>query len=356
MLYRSLILGALALWLLLVIAGVGAALGDGPSLAAEDIPETWEPTEAAWELVEPVPETEAATQETVGPTEPFVETQPEETAAALETGPYSEPIPEAAAAQIPIQAAVSPEPEPMSIAETIPIVVETVAETVSETEPQEEPLTGLNPMETGMSVIRRCWLYTPANPTENMPLIVYLHGGSGKGDDLNLITSVDGFPSYLQSGSFGDLRSYVLIPQLPAEQRGWAEVSEEVYALIASVADKYHIDWGNISLTGHSMGGTGAWSLAAAYPSLFARVAPLSGSVRSPESTAQSLQGTKVWAFVGSEDTIVPPESSEQTIDCLSELTDQAKLTIFDGADHFSVPSLAYLDGSMNLIGWLLGG
>lgn len=26
----------------------------------------------------------------------------------------------------------------------------------------------------------RYWLYTPANPTENMPLIVYLHGGSGK--------------------------------------------------------------------------------------------------------------------------------------------------------------------------------
>ena len=71
---------------------------------------------------------------------------------------------------------------------------------------------------------------------------------------------------------------------------------------------------------------------------------------------AQSLQGMKIWTFVGSEDTVVSPESSEQTIDCLSELTDQAKITVFDGADHFSVPSLTYLDSSVNLIGWLLGG
>ena len=44
------------------------------------------------------------------------------------------------------------------------------------------------------------WLYTPSDPTENMPLIVYLHGGSGKGDDLELITAVDGFPKYLRGG------------------------------------------------------------------------------------------------------------------------------------------------------------
>lgn len=49
----------------------------------------------------------------------------------------------------------------------------------------------------------RYWLYTPSNPTEQMPLIVYLHGGSGKGDNLSLITSEDGFPKYLQSGGIG---------------------------------------------------------------------------------------------------------------------------------------------------------
>ena len=48
-------------------------------------------------------------------------------------------------------------------------------------------------------------LYTPADATENMPLIVYLHGGSGKGNDLSLLYSVDGFPQYVKEEKLGDI-------------------------------------------------------------------------------------------------------------------------------------------------------
>ena len=74
------------------------------------------------------------------------------------------------------------------------------------------------------------WLYTPQNPTENMPLIVYLHGGSGKGEDLSLITNVEGFPRYLQDGRIGDLRAYVVMPQLATGKKGKAEDSKEKMA------------------------------------------------------------------------------------------------------------------------------
>ena len=33
-----------------------------------------------------------------------------------------------------------------------------------------------------------------------------------------------------------------------------------------------------------------------------------------------------------------------------------AEITVFDGADHFSVPSLTFLDTNIDLIGWLIGG
>ncbi len=55
------------------------------------------------------------------------------------------------------------------------------------------------------------WLYTPENPVKNMPLIVYLHGAGGRGEDLNLVVSDEDFPKYLQSGELGDVRAYVLI-------------------------------------------------------------------------------------------------------------------------------------------------
>lgn len=352
--YRILILTVLAAWLILVLAGIGMVVwADGRKSLAAPVPETEVSTQAQWQRIESTAADETEPPESTEPT------RPEETTAPTEaTQPQWEPT-EGKEAPEPIQKAIAaPEsvPIPESVVEAASLVETAPVETVAETEPQEELVTGLNSMETGMAVIRQCWLYTPSNPAENMPLIVYLHGGSGKGDDLNLITAVDGFPRYLQSGSFGDLRAYVLIPQLPAGQSGWAEVSGQLYELIQSVVETYGIDRGNISLTGHSMGGTGTWSLGAAYPTLFARIAPLSGSVRTPESTAVKLGNTPVWAFVGSEDTVVPPESSEQTIGWLMELSEQAKITVFDDADHFSVPSLAYLDSELNLVGWLIGG
>lgn len=202
----------------------------------------------------------------------------------------------------------------------------------------------------------RYWLYTPSDPTENMPLIVYLHGGSGKGDDLNLITAVDGFPQYLQSGQLGDVRAYVVIPQLPSTQKGWVNAAESISELIDHTVSTYKINKSNISLTGHSMGGTGTWNLACTYPRLFARIAPLSGSIRNTPDIIDNLKNIPVRAFVGSADTIVPPDSSKEVIAALKAAGGSAEITVFDGADHFSVPSLTFLDTNIDLIGWLIGG
>ena len=201
----------------------------------------------------------------------------------------------------------------------------------------------------------RYWLYTPKNPVENMPLIVYLHGSSGKGDDLNILMNEDGFPQYLKNGQLGDVPAYILIPQLPAEKRGWASVSQSVYQLISETVSTYQIDSDNISLTGHSMGGTGTWNLAAQYPQMFARIAPLSGSARGQAAQLEALKDIPVWAFVGSDDTVILPEYSENAVSELNALGGNAQITIFEGADHFAVPSQTYLDPSISLVNWLIG-
>lgn len=105
----------------------------------------------------------------------------------------------------------------------------------------------------------------------------------------------------------GDVRACVLIPQLSAETAGWGNAAKAVRSLIEMTVTPYGIDKSNISLTGHSMGGTGTWSIAAAFPTLFARVAPLSGSVINIKSAAAKLKNVPVRAFVGSADKIVDP-------------------------------------------------
>ncbi len=199
------------------------------------------------------------------------------------------------------------------------------------------------------------WLYTPEDTTSATPLIVYLHGGSGKGDDLDLLMEQDGFPKWLSEGRLGQVPAYVLIPQLPADAKDWASAGTSVAGLIQEIAGTCPIDPANISLTGHSLGGTGTFALAQAYPDLFARIAPCSGSVRVTEESLSALADVSVWAFVGSADTVVPPQPSIHLVESLSR-TGDARLTELEGASHFDVPALVYLDRGAELIQWLTGG
>ena len=199
------------------------------------------------------------------------------------------------------------------------------------------------------------WLYTPENPTENMPLIVYLHGASGRGEDLDLVLADEDFPKYLQSGELGDVQAYVLIPQLPSDLRSWSDISDSLYSLIQKIVSDFSIDVENISLAGFSMGGTGVWELAVEYPGLFARIAPLAGSARGVLECVSLLKEIPVRAFVGADDTVITPNSSKQMVAKLQNAGADAQITVLDGADHVSIPSLVYHDESVRLVEWLLG-
>ena len=100
------------------------------------------------------------------------------------------------------------------------------------------------------------------------------------------------------------------------------------------------------------MGGTGCWELALARPEVFCAAAPLSGSVQLTERNLTALQSLPVWAVVGSADTIVKPDASEQFIAALQEKNPNARLTVREGATHFDVPQ-TYLDSTVGLLDWL---
>lgn len=197
-------------------------------------------------------------------------------------------------------------------------------------------------------------LYTPKNAADGMPLLVYLHGGSGKGADLSLLTANDGFPKYLTKGELGDVPTYVLIPQLPSTYTVWEKIKATLIALIDAVGDACGTDADRISLTGHSMGGTGVWSIAVAYPQKFSCIAPMSGSITATKAHLNALASMPIRAFVGSADTVVDPAKTETFIAALKEINSNATLTVLDGVTHQNVPARAYLNTSYHVIDWLL--
>lgn len=196
------------------------------------------------------------------------------------------------------------------------------------------------------------YLYTPSNPENDMPLIIYLHGGTNKKEDAPALLTTDGFPKYLYDGYYGDLRAYVAIPKLDNQYKGWADIYEQIRNLITSIHTNYGIDMNKISLTGHSMGGTGTYQLQVKLPNTFVCIAPASGSIQNNEANLKALGKTKIWAFVGTNDTIVSPDSSRIIIKTLNERGASAKITELSGATHFDVPSLAYKNNT--LIQWLI--
>ncbi len=199
------------------------------------------------------------------------------------------------------------------------------------------------------------WLYVPDGAgSQPLPLIVYLHGGSGKGSDLSLITGTAGFPQYLQQGQLGDVQAYVLCPQCPADQSGWRALSKQVFTLMDQISATYPVNKDKIILTGHSMGGTGTWALAALAPERFSCIIPMSGSTKVSDRNKEALSTLSVWAFAGEKDKVVDPASSTNLIALLQEVNPNAKLTLFPDAEHRDVPGLAWLDTSLGLMNWAL--
>ena len=208
-------------------------------------------------------------------------------------------------------------------------------------------------VETGQFHPLRYLLYVPTDTNNHMPLVVYLHGRSGKGVDLSQLTEQDGFPQYLSDGRLGKVQAFVAIPQLPEDVRGWEQAADAVESMIRAIAEEYPIDESRISLTGHSMGGAGVWALALNDPTRFARIAPLSGGVRDTEENAQRLRNTPIRAFVGELDTVVSPEGAIGFVARLQAFGAPAEITVLEDAGHRDVPAAAYLSEAHDLIGWL---
>ena len=208
-------------------------------------------------------------------------------------------------------------------------------------------------LETGEAGGLDYWLYAPPGARDGLPLIVYLHGGSGRGDDLELVMEAESLPQFLRDGDLA-LSAYVLMPQLPSGEAGWDGVTEGLAELIDAVVEDCGADADRVSLTGHSMGRTGAFAVAAALPGRFSCAAPLSGSVRDTREMRAALADLPVWAIAGAQDDVVDPAAARDVLAALRAVNPDARYTEVEDAGHFDLPARAYLDEEIGLVCWLL--
>ncbi len=168
------------------------------------------------------------------------------------------------------------------------------------------------------------------DPQKKWPLILFLHGMGERGSNLELVKK-HGIPKIVEQKE--DFPFITLSPQCPADS-WWPVEIEALNALLDEVVTKYAVDPDRLYLTGLSMGGYGAWSLAMAYPERFAALAPICGG-GDPEKVGV-LKDVPVWVFHGAKDPIVPLAESEKMVNALQACGGNIRLTIYPDAEHDS--------------------
>lgn len=186
-------------------------------------------------------------------------------------------------------------------------------------------------------------LYIPENydKQKKYSLVLYLHGGGGRGDDNR--KQIEGGNSYIvdmfvSRSTQAKYPSIVVIPQAPDE--GWVGVDtitptsylSLVLELIRELESSYSIDVNRRYVLGQSMGGLGTFALLTMQPNMFAAAVPVCGG--GDESKAARIAHIPIWAFHGELDQAVRVDRSRNMIAALTKAGGKPKYTEYKGEGH----------------------
>lgn len=168
--------------------------------------------------------------------------------------------------------------------------------------------------------------YSP-NTDGNLPLIIYLHGAGSRGTELSQLSHA-GPIGELEKGR--NISARMVAPQCCGDT--WFELFETLIDFAENTANESGVDKSRIYLTGVSMGAYAAWQLAMTKPDMFAALVPVCGG--GMYWNAARLKNMPVWAFHGALDEVVFPEESVKMVRAINKNGGNAKITMFEKADH----------------------
>jgi pimeloyl-ACP methyl ester carboxylesterase len=170
------------------------------------------------------------------------------------------------------------------------------------------------------------------------PLAVLLHGSLG--DERYFFSDL--FDPQAVKGE-AERRGY-LLASVNGRGRfsGYRDLAaDDPLEVAAAVMRNYQVDASRIFLAGHSMGGFGAWLVAARKPELFAALAPMSaGPPAQGDALNALLEKVKpLPALVvhGAKDGIVPPEFSKKMVEAAKKAGLQVTYLEVPDADHLTI-------------------
>lgn len=141
------------------------------------------------------------------------------------------------------------------------------------------------------------------NENTNAVLVIYLHGGTSKGNNNTAQLEEPGIDSISNYLSAKQIHAVFLVPQCPIDKSWGATMNGILYSLISTYTKSDSINTERIYIFGGSMGGTGTWSMVSAYPNLFAAAMPVAGDPS--RCSANNVAQTPIFTVMGTSDNIM---------------------------------------------------
>ena len=178
-------------------------------------------------------------------------------------------------------------------------------------------------------------------PAGRAPLVLALHWYDPGADD-----PVDDYVRMLVEPALRDLDAIVVAPEsLHAKWTG-EDIARSLKSLVRSATEAWPVDPARVVVTGYSMGGIGAWYMAALYPQLFSAAIPMAG-----EPAGVLEPRVPLLAIHGELDAMFPLAVTREAVEELVSRGGDARLIVVEGANHHQ--AAAYLPGLAEAAAWL---
>lgn len=190
------------------------------------------------------------------------------------------------------------------------------------------------------------WLSLPADSIlkNNPPILIFLHGKSLSGSDLNMVRKY-GVIHEMDKGR--KVPAIVIAPQVPAG-KSWEPA--KIKHVLEYVQSQYKTDTNRVYVAGMSLGGYGTLHFVGAYPELVTAAVALCGGGNPKD--AYNLSQVPLWIQHGNKDYAVPISESEKVVKAINDCNggEKLKYTVVPGANHGDLERVFRTDEMYN---WL---
>jgi predicted peptidase len=190
------------------------------------------------------------------------------------------------------------------------------------------------------------------------PLILWFHGGSGRGSNNESQISAGnekGTHLWTTPENQAAFPAFVLAPQCP-QNENWSDPElnqvaaplQSALNILALIQKDYPIDPDRVYLAGQSMGGLAVWALLQKYPEQWAGAIVVASYDNF--TNVRALTRVPLWIFQGEDDSTVPVETVREMVKQLKKAGGSPRYSEFRNTGH-DVWNQAFADPQ--LVPWL---